>query len=172
MVKRFEGLWAGHWWCLSHESHAHSLDQQSLPPCVHAKLLQLCPTLCDSMNCQAPLSMGFSRQKHQCGLPGPLPGDPPDPGIGPTSLMSPALAMGSLPLVPPGKPALPPCAVLSRSVLSTLCDPMNCSLPGLFVHGDSQARILEWIAILLSRGSSEPRDRIQVSCVAGVFFTN
>ena len=121
---------------------------------------------------QVPLSMGILRQEYWSGLPFSSPKDLPDPGIEPTSLMSPALAMGSLPLVPPGKPALPPCAVLSRSVLSTLCDPMNCSLPGLFVHGDSQARILEWIAILFSRGSSEPRDRIQVSCVAGVFFTN
>ena len=62
--------------------------------------------------------MGFSRQKYWCGLPCPLPGDLPDPGIGSTSLTSPALAVGSLPLVPPGKPALAPCAVLSSSVLS------------------------------------------------------
>ena len=43
---------------------------------------------------QAPLSMGFSRQEYQSGLPCPLPGDLPDPGIKPTSLMSPALAGG------------------------------------------------------------------------------
>ena len=61
--------------------------------------------------------MGFSRQNYWCGLPWPLPGDLPDPGTGPTFLMSPELAVGSLPLVPPGKPALPPCAALSRSVL-------------------------------------------------------
>ena len=45
----------------------------------------------------------------------------------------------------------------------TLCDPMDCSLPGSSVHGISQARVLEWIAISSSRGSSQPRDRTQVS---------
>ena len=43
---------------------------------------------------QAPLSMGFSRQQYWSGLPCPLPGYLPDPGIEPTSLMSPALADG------------------------------------------------------------------------------
>ena len=36
----------------------------------------------------------------------------------------------------------------------TVCDPMDCSLPGSFVHGISQARILEWLVISFSRGSS------------------
>ena len=40
------------------------------------------------------------------------------------------------------------------------------------VHGISQARILEWVAISFSRGFSEPRDRIQVSCIAGEFFSS
>ena len=53
---------------------------------------------------QAPLSIGFSRQEYWGGLPCPPPGDLPDPGIKLVSLMSPALAGGSLPLVPPGKP--------------------------------------------------------------------
>ena len=53
---------------------------------------------------QASLSMGFSSQESWEGLPFPPPGDLPDPGIKPMSLMSPALAEGSLPLVPPGKP--------------------------------------------------------------------
>ena len=48
------------------------------------------------------LSMGFSRQEYWSGLPCPSPGDLPDPGIEPTSLMSPALAGEPLPLVPPG----------------------------------------------------------------------
>ena len=52
---------------------------------------------------QAPLSMGFSRQEYWSELPFPSPGDLPDPGIQPMSLMSPALG-GSLPLLPPGKP--------------------------------------------------------------------
>ena len=41
----------------------------------------------------------------------------------------------------------------------TLCDPMDCSLPGSFVHRILQARILEWVAISSSRRSSRPRDR-------------
>ena len=40
----------------------------------------------------------------------------------------------------------------------TLCDPMDCSLPGSSVHGILQAKILEWVAIPFSRGSSQPRD--------------
>ena len=53
----------------------------------------------------------------------------------------------------------------------TLCDPMDCSLPGFSVHGIFQARVLEWVAISFSRGSSWPRDRPQVSCIAGRRFT-
>ena len=45
----------------------------------------------------------------------------------------------------------------------TLCDPMDCSLPGSSVHGISQARILQWVAIFFSRGSSQPRDHTWVS---------
>ena len=41
-----------------------------------------------------------------------------------------------------------------------LCNSMDCSLPGFSVHGTLQARILEWIAISFSRGSSQPRDRL------------
>ena len=52
-----------------------------------------------------------------------------------------------------------------------LCDPMNCSPPGSFVHGILQARVLEWIAISFSRGYSWPRDRTRVSCIAGRRFT-
>ena len=52
----------------------------------------------------------------------------------------------------------------------TLCDPIDYSPPDFSVHGISQARILEWVAILFSRGSSQPRDRTEVSCIAGRFF--
>ena len=47
----------------------------------------------------------------------------------------------------------------------TLCDPMDCNPPGSSVHGISQARILEWVAISLSRGSSWPRDRTHISSI-------
>ena len=48
-----------------------------------------------------------------------------------------------------------------------LCDPMDYT-----VHGILQARILEWVAFPFSRGSSQPRDRTQVCCIAGRFFTS
>ena len=61
-------------------------------------------------------------------------------------------------------------AVLSQSCL-ILCDPVNCSPPGSSVHGDSPGKSLEWVALLSSRRSSQPRDRTQVSCIAVGFFT-
>ena len=53
----------------------------------------------------------------------------------------------------------------------TLCDPMDCSLPGSSVHGIFQTRVLEWVAISFSKGSSLPRDPTQVSCIVGRRFT-
>ena len=53
----------------------------------------------------------------------------------------------------------------------TLCDPMDCSLPGSSVHGIFQAIVLEWIAISFSGGSSGPRDRTQVSLIVDKRFT-
>ena len=52
----------------------------------------------------------------------------------------------------------------------TLCDPMDCSLPRSSLHGILQARVLEWIAISFSRGSSRPRDWTQASCISGRRF--
>ena len=49
----------------------------------------------------------------------------------------------------------------------TLCDPMDYSLPGSSLHGILQPRILEWVAISFSRGSSRPRDQPQVSRIPG-----
>ena len=54
----------------------------------------------------------------------------------------------------------------------TLCDPMDCSPPGSSVHRILQARILEWVAIRFTRGSSWPRNRTWVSCIAGSFLTD
>ena len=53
----------------------------------------------------------------------------------------------------------------------TLCNPMDYSLPGSSVHGIFQARVLEWVAIAFSRGSSQPRDRTWVSRIVGRCFT-
>ena len=54
----------------------------------------------------------------------------------------------------------------------TLCDPMDYSPPNSSVHGILQARILKWVAISFSRRSSRPRNRTQVFCIVGRFFTN
>ena len=61
--------------------------------------------------------------------------------------------------------------VLKAQSCLTLCDPIDCSLPSSSVRGILQARILEWIAISFSRVSSQPRNRTQVSCIAGRCFT-
>ena len=50
--------------------------------------------------------------------------------------------------------------LFSRWSCLTLCDPVDCSPPGFSVHGTSQARILEWVAMPSSRESSPPRDQI------------
>ena len=55
---------------------------------------------------------------------------------------------------------------------STLCHPLDCSPPGSSVHRIFQARMLEWVAISVSRGSSQPRDWNWVSWTAGRFFSN
>ena len=86
-----------------------------------------------TIDCQAPLPTGFSRQEYSNGLPFPSPGDLPDPGI---ESRSPALQADSLPSEPQGK------------------------------------LILEWVDFPFSRGSSQPRDQIQVSHIAGGFFTS
>ena len=141
---------------------------------------------------QAPLSMRFSRQEYWSGLLCPPPGDLPDPGIEPMSLMSPALAGRFFTTSATWKPYLyyiisimllllsrfscvrlcatpetathqaPPSLGFSKPFPSpmheseisqsylTLCDPMDCSLPGSSVHGIFQARVLEWGAIAFS----------------------
>ena len=62
------------------------------------------------------------------------------------------------------------CMLVTQSCL-TFCDPVNCSPPASFVQAILQARILEWVAISFSRGSSQPRDQTWVSCIVGGFFT-
>ena len=70
---------------------------------MHAKSLQLCSILCESVTIvhQVPLSMEFSRQEYWTGWPFPSPGDLPDSGVKPRS---PALQADSLPSQSPGKP--------------------------------------------------------------------
>ena len=62
--------------------------------------------------------------------------------------------------------------VLVTQSCPTMCNLMDCpSPPGSSVHGIPQARILEWVAIYFSRGSSQPRNQTQVSYIAGGVFT-
>ena len=105
---------------------------------------------------QTPLSMGFSRQEYWSGLPYPPPGDPPHPGVKTVSPMSPLLASGFF--------------TTCANWLVTH-NPMDCSTPDSSVHGILQARMLEWVSISFSRGSTPPRDRTHISCIAGRFFT-
>ena len=60
-----------------------------------------------------------------------------------------------------------PLKVKVAQLCPTHCDPMDYT-----VHGVFQTRILEWVAVPFSRGSSQPRDRTQVSYIAGGFFTS
>ena len=124
---------------------------------------------------QASPSMGFSRQEYWSGVPLPSPGDLPDPGIEPWSS---ALEADALTSEPPGKPKVTLTAVknfkmhsgsnkagyfccchcLVTKLCPTLCDSMDNSPQVSSVRGIFQARILEWVAIPFSRGSSQPRD--------------
>ena len=110
---------------------------------------------------QALLSMGFPRQEYWSGLPFPSPRDLPDPG---TEATSSTLTGKFFTINLPGK------VLVAQSCL-TLCDPMDYSLPSFSVHGILQARILEWVAIPFSRGSSRARNHAWVFYIAGRFFT-
>ena len=63
------------------------------------------------------------------------------------------------------------CVCVSLSVVSTLCDRIDCSPPDSSIHGVLHTRILEWVAIPSSRESFWPRDLTLVSCIAGRLFT-
>ena len=105
---------------------------------------------------QAAPSMGFSRQENWSGLPSPSPGDLSNPGIEPGS---PAL-QADLFTVRATREALLGLKKKKQRLVPqsrlTLCDPTDDCQPGSFVHGIFQARILEWVAISFSRGSSQP----------------
>ena len=106
---------------------------------------------------------GFSRQEYWSGLPCSPPADLPNPEIEPRS---PTLEVNSLPSEPLGKPIIIwKWTWLSRVRLGN--PPDYC-----IFHGILQARILEWVAISLSRGSSQPWDGTQVSRIGGRLFTN
>ena len=118
--------------------------------CIHTNSLQSCSTLCDPLDCKLPgssvhgilqarilewIAMPSSRGSSQ-----------------PRNLMSPALAAEFF-------------TTAAKSLQSwlTLCDPMDYNLPGSSVHRILQARILEWVAMSSSRGSSWPMDWTRIS---------
>ena len=126
--------------------------------------VQLCATPQTAAH-QAPPSLGFSRQEYEVG-------SLPNPGIELSSPTSPALVAGFFFTTSATwevcltKSRLKVKVKVAQSCL-TLCNPMDCT-----VHGILQGRILEWVAFPFSRGSSQPRGRTQVSCIAGRFFTS
>ena len=91
--------------------------------------------------------MEFSRQEYWSGLPFPSPGDLPNPGTEPGC---PALQADALPSEPPGKPQESECVDVQSC--PTLCDPLDCSLPGFSAHGIFKARVAESIAISYTPG--------------------
>ena len=104
--QKLQGFW-GLSFQFSHSGWNAPIQKRyfNVKACVHAKLLQLCPTNCNPMDCscQGPLPVEFSRQEYWSGLPCPLLGDLPNPGIKPRS---PALQADSLLNLsePSGKP--------------------------------------------------------------------
>ena len=96
--------------------------------------------------------MEFSRQEYWSGLPFPIPGDFPDPGIKPWFLTSPALAGGFFTTSTTWEAPAAAAAAAAKSLQSclTLCDPRDGSPPGSPVPGILQARTLEWVAISFS----------------------
>ena len=144
--------------------------------CMHAKLLLVCPTLCNPMDHSPPgssvhgisqarmldwVATCFSRESSQLR----------------DQTKSPALAGGFFTTEPPGKPirfcvcvCVCVCVLVAQSC-RTLCYSMDNSLADSSVHGILQARILERVDFPFSRRSSQFRDRTWVSCIAGRFFT-
>ena len=156
--------------------------------CVES--LHSCPTLCDlwTVAHQVPLSMRFPRQEYWNGLPFPSPVDLPDPWIEPVSPLSLFCIAGEFfTAEPPGKPLsfidFSTTQTESRMVTvnycwsevaqscPTLCNPVDCSLPGSSNHGIFQARVLEWVVISFSMESSQPRGWTQVFCIESRRFT-
>ena len=92
---------------------------------------QSCLTLCDPLNCspKAPLVMGFSKQEYWSGSPFPSPGDLPNPGIEPTSLMSPSWTDG---FFTTSAPSVLICTSVFLSENPTLCGQDNWLSPRSF----------------------------------------
>ena len=140
--------------------------------CVHAKSRRSCTTLCNTMDHSPPGSSvpGILQAR----IPGWV-AAPSSREIFPTQEWNPRLLclLHSGGFFKHSCHLRSPLGVVKESESEaaqscpTLCDPMDCSLPGSSVHGIFQARILECVAISFSRGSSRPRDQTWVSHIAG-----
>ena len=142
-----------------------------------SQVAQSCPTLCDPVDCSPPgssvhgilqarilewVAISFSRGSSR-------------PRVKPASSELPALAGGLFTTTITWEALTQLCVCVCVCVLVAqscpfLCNPMDCSPPGSSIHGILQARILKWVAISFSRGSSQPRDQTQVSRIAGRRF--
>ena len=142
------------------ETELHLSAGELQPEKSESEVTQSCPTLGDPMDCSSPGSSvrGISRAKILESVAFPSPGDLPNPGI---KQGSSALQADSLWSEPPGKPlhvAAAAAAAKSLQSCPTPRHPIDRSLPGSSIHGILQARIVEWVAMLASWGSSPPRD--------------
>ena len=107
------------------------------------------------------------------GLPFPSPGDLPDPRLegGPETSKEVSRILGRR-FTTWATREVKESESEAAQLCPTLYDPMDCSLPGSSVHGIFQARVLEWVSISFSRGSSQSRDQTCVSSIAGRRFIN
>ena len=138
--------------------------------CV-CSVTQLCPNLCDPVDCSPPGSSvhGISQARILDGLPCPPPGDLPSPETEPTTPAPSALAGGCFTTGDPGKP--PNGSVCFLPSLSSRIWLFATPCP---VYGILQARIMKRVAISSFRGSSPPRDWTCVSyiCIVRFFITS
>ena len=116
---------------------------------------QLCPTLCNPMDCSPPGSFvhGILQARILTGMGCDLGGSSQPRYQTRVSCIFLHWQVDSLPLNHLGSSVCMGESSVIQSCL-TLCDPMDCSSPGSSVHGTFKARILEWVAISFSRGSS------------------
>ena len=135
-----------------------------------AKFLHSCLTLCNPMDYSLPASSVYWDSPGKTigvGYHAILQGIFPTQGSNQHFLWLLHWQEGSLPLAHPGGWKWK----WSHSVVSDSSTPRDCDLPGSSVHGIFQARVLEWVAVCFSRGSSQPRDQTWVSRIVGRCFT-
>ena len=143
--------------------------------CAYAQSIWLYLTLCYSLDCSPSGSSvhGILQTRTLEWVARPSPGNFPNPGIELKSPASSALQGDSWPLSHQSLSVTKHACFHAKllQLCPTLCDPMDCSPPGSSVHGTSQARVLEWVAMPFSRRSFPPRDWTWVSYFADRFCT-